>query len=360
MFKLKVGLLKPRWWFKTLLQKYLISFQSTWLLKRQLPMMSFASWLFQTMPLRHCSTDIMGKYPAFHVKQFKLVQNVTKLSKRHEEQKDSLYLCNKQTASSRNGGEGNFRWVRSGPNVWQVLGHSHVCRPGLACSDLPRKEGEDSQNWEGRWWCWDEDRQGLSLPSWRTCNSCCSGPASKCAPKERAQAPSQSQCRAAVTFLPPLRNAFLLLSTVEGAWASLLCGGNCGFCSGKPDGCRDVQVAGSSSTPRAKPKARTPTKQVEMWRQGGHVLPHESHRHTPFLQLIFNPLLSAARKLLRARGGLGKRGLHSFSSMANQGTCTASPKGLRCKHWQQNPCVCCFSKMTYVPGKPKHVVNICH
>lgn len=236
--------------------------------------MSFASWLFQTMPLHHCSTDIIGKYPDFHMKQFKLVQNVTKLSKRYEEQKDSFYLCNRQTAGSRNGGEGNFRWARYGPNAWRVLGHSHVCRPGFACSDLPRKEGEDSLNWKGWWWWWDEDRQRLNLPNWRTHNSHCAGPAGDCAPRERAQAPSQSQRRVAVTFLPPLRNAFLLLSTVEGAWAPLLCAASCCFCPGKPNGCRDVQVAGSSSTRRAKPKARTPTKQVEMWRQGGHMCCH--------------------------------------------------------------------------------------
>lgn len=110
------------------------------LLKRQFPMMSSASWRFQTMPLHRCSTGIMGKYPDFHVKQFKLVQNITKLSKRYKEQKDSLYLCNRQTASSRNGGEGNFRWARYGLNAWRVLGHSHVCKPGPACSDLEEKK----------------------------------------------------------------------------------------------------------------------------------------------------------------------------------------------------------------------------
>lgn len=77
------------------------------------------------------------------MKHLTLVQHLTKHGKHYEEQKVSLYLCNRQTASSHNGGEGNFRWVRYGPNVWRALGYSHVCRPGLACNDLPREEGED-------------------------------------------------------------------------------------------------------------------------------------------------------------------------------------------------------------------------
>lgn len=33
--------------------------------------------------------------------------------------------------------------MRCGLNAWRVPGHSRVCRPGLACSDLPGKEGEE-------------------------------------------------------------------------------------------------------------------------------------------------------------------------------------------------------------------------
>lgn len=147
MFKLPSELLKPDWWFRTLLQKYL-------------------TMCFSQPERKRTSEQAVSyvRYSDFCMKQFITEK---KLSKSCKEQKDRPYLCNRQTVSSHNGGEGNFRWARCGLNVWQVPGHSRVCRPGLACSDLPGKEGEELR----RVVMVLSPGQRLFFPSWRTCNS---------------------------------------------------------------------------------------------------------------------------------------------------------------------------------------------
>lgn len=183
------------------------------------------------MPLHQCSVDVGGNSLTAtwnDLDSYKTTSSQQVLWGAAQEP----YLCSRQTAGSRNGGAGNSRWARCGPSAWRAPARSRACRPAAACSDLPGKEGEGSEL--GR--VVVVLRQGqteVKAPELRDVRLTPLCPSRGVRAEGKSSASSTKPIwQSCSCIFAPLRNAFLLLSTVEGAWASLLSVRSCASAQG--------------------------------------------------------------------------------------------------------------------------------